>query len=143
MPINKCFLRLDQIGCVKGSGIESFLTPCVFACVKIGLPYCINACELCRSERAFNITFRFHTYATKWPIFGSNYLSLWKYKNAIKWWTKSNDLKSIRILTFSGSPLKSAIFSWIHFRARFWSHSPRFPGMTSSLVDKNPKTPRR
>ena len=36
--VQTCVIHL----CVR-SGIDSLLTPCVFACVKIGLPYCLKA----------------------------------------------------------------------------------------------------
>ena len=54
-------LRLVQTDCVKRSGIESFLTACVFRMRKTGLPYCVNAFVLRRSERAFRYTYNKHS----------------------------------------------------------------------------------
>lgn len=49
-------------------------------------------------------------------------------------------IAQLNSLMFSGSPPKSEQFALIHFKAKHWSLSPAFPGISNSgsLSDKNP-----
>ena len=78
-----------------------------------------------------------------WGFWSTGKNSCWWSVDKWHWSLDYWDSFNYSVLTFSGSPPNAAMFFWTHFRAKFWSQSPRFPGMTSSPVERNPNAPNR